>query len=698
MSDTKRQKVQEMVGRRERNLTFFQKEYPQLYRRFRDLEFKRVEVQASAETGDLDIKVDGVSRYNGNAEQQGEREAKKFLSDCAEGSQVNIMNPPIYKPSQEYEFSSKYLTQSTSMSRFNGDRKFQGAFLKDFIPSVVFLGVGLGIHIDKIMESRDVIDVVVFEPDPEVFAASLFTVDWEKVWKRVKSSGNGDLLFSIMSGSEDRWVQSQILETKLQSIEPIYPVCTIYHCHKANSDLRNLLPLIGKSLKSRLHAWGNFDDELIRVNNVTHNIRRPIKILSKSGSIDSSDPVVIVGSGPSLDDRIDDLKRVRDGVTVVSSGTSLKVLISHGINPDYHVELDPKYTVYAHLSELPRAELAKTKLLATLDVNPLVVDLFESCFFYAKEEHPVPEFLGIVKDRFKYCHPTCTNAAASIFTQLGFCSVFLFGCDYGFKKWEYNHSKLSIWGNEEESETSKAMTQRFRNKWPVNRLFEVPSVDGDTVYTHSGFYSAKQFMELKFRYFKGKDFGVAFWNCSDGAMIESVPWLDSDSFMSKYNEIKGKKKRAKGSTVKTDRLEFTEDKQRTLISTLKAEFNKQCLEIAYIASQWEVSDARGAAGMGRAVVAYNLRQLYSEAKGSDGAARKVVGMLLGGMLRRFVAGGFSHALALPDEDVADFLVHSKRALVEFLSEAPQFVDDCISLERPMEDDVLVASSPLKQGA
>ena len=49
------------------------------------------------------------------------------------------------------------------------------------------LGVGLGYQIAKILSEHHITNLYIFEPEPDIFYASLHTIDWGNILKKMRN-------------------------------------------------------------------------------------------------------------------------------------------------------------------------------------------------------------------------------------------------------------------------------------------------------------------------------------------------------------------------------------------------------------------------------------------------------------------------------------------------------------------------------
>ena len=133
-------------------------------------------------------------------------------------------------------------------------------------------------------------------------------------------------------------------------------------------------------------------------------------------------PVFIVGAGPSLDADLAVIRRWREQVLLVSCGTTLGILLKHGLRPDIHVELERGALVYDLLAAVEQEHgFAGITLLASTTVDPRLGELFDKCWFFFRAGlspgGAAPRgSAGVLRG----ADPLCCNAAFSAVAAMGF--------------------------------------------------------------------------------------------------------------------------------------------------------------------------------------------------------------------------------------------------------------------------------------
>lgn len=536
MRPDQQETAETFVRRKARNLEFFRRRFPAIHKHYGDLMMKRVELVVSPVEVDVDLHVEGKSLYQGRAKATALRETEMFLADNEPYQYLKTFRPPLASGYGYPRLASRSIRNCLEALP-DRETGFAGYPMGNFFPFIVFLGCGLGYQIEALVERVDIVNALVFEPDEEKFAASLFTVDWESICDRFLSRKGYDIRFAIGVDATERNLKD-LLERNLNKRVPLHPAMTIYFNHQACNINRGIAEEIRKDLPTLFASWGNYDDEMKRLNNTAFNLRAGRNFLRKSATGTFHKPVVIVGSGPSIDERLPLIRQSRDRITLVSAGTGLKALINNGVKPDFHVELDPDYLIYQLLNDIGREKLKGITLVAVNEINALVPELFDEVVLYAKTDNPAPKGFRLEPYAFEHCNPTCTNAAFAIFQQLGFRNFFLFGTDYGFKDRTKHHASGSVYGSRDDSsEVSVLLNDLARKNFLEGKLIEVDAVDGGKIFTRSDYFTAMRSVENLLHWARERDHDVQVWNCADGAVISGAPWLAPDEFAGTVSRI-----------------------------------------------------------------------------------------------------------------------------------------------------------------
>lgn len=669
---------QQFMQRLQVNLDFFRKHQPTLYKILSTLDLKNVELVVTPGRDDVDMIAYGHSCYKGLAKEFSESEAAGVLAENPEDKPIQTFAPPSAGSYWKRNFGNS-LIQSIILHSPLRHRPFRGYIRGNFFPSMVFLGVGLGYHIDWLTKRSPIVNGIIIERDPEKFAVSLYTVDWPKICSRFSRKGH-TLTFAVGKANTEQDIRTLVSHFMAKDV-PFYPFFSIYYNHLADIEIARGVMATAQDLSVISSNWIDYDNDIVRLKNTVHNVRQGIRFLSGRPDHQVSQPVAIVGSGPSIDERIEELKHIRERVTVMSAGTGLRPLLAAGIIPDFHVELDPGFDVFRSHEDVDHEKLQQITLLAVNEINPRVAALFGEVVYYFKVDNALPYLLEIEDQAFGGCNPTVTNAALAIAYAMGVSRVFLFGTDYGFVSENRDHADHSVYGEKGGLEYARKLVSDDHQHSQKPDAFEVPSVSGGTVLTRSHYYSAKRSVEeLIFQITQaGKGFRV--YNCSEGAAIERTQWLQAGEV--EENLVSG--------------VALTPELIRPLARQLPKDSLDRCLpavqhELTRICKHFTrlLKEARLAGRKDLCTVVNHIRYAVEEFKPIAGQptsrAQMYVHQLIVGSLKHFLYVGLCHGMACQDDELKPFLATWKNKFLEFLDTAPSHFGQVVMNDLNVETD------------
>lgn len=680
MSKNHQDPAQVYLRRKEKNLNYFKLHLPRVYQILENMMLTRAELVVTPGKNDVDMTVNGKSCYRGLAKEYSEDEARRFLQENANDAPIRSFPPAWPDEAKSKRYSYGFLSRVLEKSPVEKNGEFTGYVRGNVFPSVVFLGCGLGFHIESLVSRANIVNAIVVEREPEKFALSLFTVDWEKICSRFKRKGYS-ISFAIGFANTEADMR-ELLSRNLTATLPLYPYSTIYYNHLADVELAKVAMDVAKDVALIPSQWGNYDDEMMRLRNVIHNARGGMTCIQPGVSASQNKALAIVGSGPSLDERIRELKELRDSLVVVSAGTALRPLLAAGIKPDYHVELDPSHIIYKMIRENRPEALKGITLLAVNEVNPWVPTLFDRVRYFFKTDNFVPGLMNVEGSTLPDCNPTCTNAALSIGYALGFKDFFLFGTDYGFKSEEHDHSVGSVFGSDSTSEFSRKLKEGHKAR--RKNAFSVPSVDGGTILTRSDYYASKRSVEKFIERVKVAEPELQFFNCSDGAEIVGTEWLTDVA------ETRGKVK----SGIAVDGLPSGELATFTLepmdfqrqIDDLVVELKNEARCLIGL-----VKKARLGGRRDLVLLVNELRGTMATLKPKSGAtsvtpAQKYVNQLIRGTVLHFASAALCHGLSCDDKELVPFMQAWRSGFLSLFEALPGHFERVCRNPAGIEDD------------
>ena len=404
----------------------------------------------------------------------------------------------------------------------------ESGLLPEDIQSIIIFGLGVGYQLEDLVKEHNIENLFICEPNRDFFYASLFAVDWESILSDIDKSEHRIYL----NIGDDGTNLFRDLLSQFHVIGPYILNNTYFYQSYYNAALNTAIAQLREQLKVVIAMGENFDHAYYGISQTLEGLKQDFPLLTsrpnKKLTYDNQEtPIFLVGNGPSLDHSIEYIKEYRDKVIVVSCGTSLKVLHSNNITPDFHAEIEQNRTTYDWASLIGDKEyLKQVSLISCNGVHPDTVSLYKDVYISFKEGESSTisslEILGrshfeVLEDAF----PTVANFATNLFSVLGFKSLYFIGIDLGFIDNKHHHSKSSSYYNDDGSEF-------YDYAEANNTSIQVPGNFRPQVYTKHEFKISKEILEhiiLK----KSKE--CTFYNCSDGAKVNGTHPLQLDDIL-----------------------------------------------------------------------------------------------------------------------------------------------------------------------
>jgi len=200
------------------------------------------------------------------------------------------------------------------------------------IDKFIFIGIGLGIHIESIDTKIKAKEYLIIEDDLELFRLSLFTTPYYKIFQ------GKDIIFSIADNDTNfatkmrRFLEESFFQNRYLK----------YSYFPAHSD--NKIKIIQNVLSSQ--SFVNFPYATLQ-----SKILRPLEYLKEqykniqlskgfeSGTFQKY-PTLVLASGPSLLQNIEWVQENQDKFIVMAVASSLKILHKYHIHPDIVTQTD----------------------------------------------------------------------------------------------------------------------------------------------------------------------------------------------------------------------------------------------------------------------------------------------------------------------------------------------------------------------
>ncbi len=365
---------------------------------------------------------------------------------------------------------------------------------------LVVFGLGLGHHVPELVRRTEARWLIIVEPTLELIKHSFEAIDWAALIEEFDARGGG---ISIVTDPDPAHMVGGIISQVGKHGIPFIDGAWVF----THYPLWSFTEARAKLHDAAQYAFVNrgfFEDELKMMSNAVANFSAaPFWIIEGRARLQRPETAAIVGAGPSLDEAIPTLHRIRDRIVLFSGGTALRPLLRNGIVPDFHCELENLTVVVDVLKEAAKyGDLSQIRLIASATVDPRVPPMFKESLFFFRDSVSSTMLLAGDLSVLPGAAPTCVNAAMAAATSLGFTEFAFFGTDCGKRVGAQDHASDTVYG---EGKIVKA-----RDKFPI----EVEGNFGGIAKTDWIYDACRRMLGEVIRVF-----GVSPINASDGALI-----------------------------------------------------------------------------------------------------------------------------------------------------------------------------------
>ncbi|CAM4376782.1 6-hydroxymethylpterin diphosphokinase MptE-like protein [Paenibacillus sp. FSL R5-0527] len=340
----------------------------------------------------------------------------------------NEFNLKRHEDGVEYFFHSKYNAEVEAarwvQATMAGKSDNEGPLL--------LFGVGMGHFLKAVLEETEVKQIIVYEPDINVFHSMLQHQDVSELLDndRVKmvALGEHELVLSELAD----YISGQLAGTITLIAAPIYR--RLYK--ETFNQLEEVIKHGVLNSQSNFQTYQRYQMEWVR--NILYNIPHcivnpsiaPLKGISNKGA------VAVIGSGPSLQEDIHLLEQLKQKCILIAAGSSIQVLQHHHINPHFIVTMDggdPNLKVFNNI------DCGRTPLIFVNHSHFQIQDMYQSGMFHATFEGDTISQYLLEEDMGPSFRPTAsvTGTAIQLAAYMGAKDIILLGQDLSFPDQKY---------------------------------------------------------------------------------------------------------------------------------------------------------------------------------------------------------------------------------------------------------------------
>ncbi len=239
-------------------------------------------------------------------------------------------------------------------------------------------------------------------------------------------------------------------------------------------------------------------------------------------------PVVVASGGPSLTKQIPLLKKVRNHILLISSGSTINSLLQYDLEPDFVVTIDGGINNYRHFEAI---ELKQASIIYSLSNHEKIREKFKRRSFV---------FIPSLDERLTQYAQKLVNK--KIDDVLGGASVAVFALHIAYM---ISNGPIALIGQDLAYTDNKTHAENNRNFMEINeayikerRMFHIKGYYGDQVLTDYAFLTMKHNFEKLLQTFSHPE---RIYNCTEGgAKLDGYQQLSFREFCNKYVDINTK--------------------------------------------------------------------------------------------------------------------------------------------------------------
>lgn len=377
---------------------------------------------------------------------------------------------------------------------------------KRFSPPCIFLGIFHGLHIDYYLNENEVPSLLLIEPEAEKFEISLFFLDYSWIKDRF-----GTLYLVIGDDSTSLGIRNFFSIHKIH----IRMWCRIFQSNP-NQISHYLIEAIRRYQRAWTDLFFPLDTELFSLRNGVENIVNGLPVLSNTPNLSKNSVIVLVASGPSLDNDIEWLIENRDRILLFAVHSAVRALRAHGLKPDFQFNLDSDRDAgVVEALQLYR----DIPMISDYRIGKYLLSAVDSVFLCAEKFKPtMVEFSHTLEET----HPSTTNLAFSFACYCRPRMIVLLGCDFGYKSTGQTHAMHTMQSKKANSAHSPPLNSE-------NESHVTPNFSGNgTILTNSFLTYSRLAVENCAQVYRDS---VKIVNFSHGAKINGAESCHANNFI-----------------------------------------------------------------------------------------------------------------------------------------------------------------------
>lgn len=326
--------------------------------------------------------------------------------------------------SKEYRLNSSYRPKEEA-------KRWAAAYKITNINTVInMFGLGNGMFVQALMDKMDDSSyLLIYEPSFEILEHTLRNYDIRDI------ISNKNVLIFIEGDNSDEFRRASNsvtnitnLNSQIQCIHPNYDDIFTESAIKFYKSLKDsyTTEVINTNTIVKL-GQRNID-------NIFNNfifLRESSSIIELKEMIPHDVPAIIVAAGPSVEENIEELKRVKGRAVIFAVDSILRFLLDSGVEPDFVLSIDPNKSTHHFIRKAP----ITIPLITYMESNHAILKIHKGKKIFCSQNKFVEEIYKKVSKTPPNILPSGSVAlvAFSVCLKLGINKIILVGQDLAYK-------------------------------------------------------------------------------------------------------------------------------------------------------------------------------------------------------------------------------------------------------------------------
>ena len=321
------------------------------------------------------------------------------------------------------------LTELRNLEKSLGANPDDQSSVFNYRPSILLsLGTGDGKFLKQILEDVNPYHFCIALRSWDDLVSSFDEIDWLDIWNYRCDTERFKI--SIVPYETIESLRANILNHKIISIE--HAMVVIPGPCPNQEYVRDRNTLNEGVMIQQINYLGFTIDEYNMLWNAAKSLGKSPAIFKKPKKR-LGGKFIVCGSGPSLDNNIELIKKAPSDVTIVACASNYKALRSAGIEVDILCLLERGSYEFDNYESIKKEYgLGHTKLFASVTCDYRLHDLFEESMVYFRPQlTPLSVFASDVSQILNFEGPQTVNTGVALCAALGADTVVLVGVDLG---------------------------------------------------------------------------------------------------------------------------------------------------------------------------------------------------------------------------------------------------------------------------